>query len=92
MVNYRVIIQKEYYEDGTPVYTADCPTLHVHDYGSSIEVVLKRIRAGIKLALECLSEDEKRIPVDREIKEKSFVVNTQVPLELPKDIRLVPSA
>jgi len=47
VLGYRVIIEKEYYDDGSPVYTASCPTLGVFDYGDSIEGVLKSIKDGI---------------------------------------------
>lgn len=84
MVNYRVVIQKEYYEDGTPVYTAECPTLHVYDYGTTIDKVLKSIQEGIELTLECMVEDGEEIPVDRE---DAIVVPTKI--SLPKDARLL---
>lgn len=77
MANYRVIVQREHYPDGTPVYTAECSTLHVYDYGPTIDEVLKSISEGIKLTLEYLVEQREEIPVDQE---EGFVVMTKVPL------------
>ncbi len=50
VLNYRIIIEKEQYEDGAPVYVAYCPTLGVSDYGDTIEEVLESIKDGIELA------------------------------------------
>lgn len=64
ILNYRVIIEKEYYDDGTPVYTASCPTLGVFDYGGSIEGALESIKDGIGGTIEFLTEQGREIPVD----------------------------
>lgn len=63
ILNYRVIIEPERMVKKT-VYNAYCPTLGVADYGDSIEEVLKSIKDGIKLAIECLTEEKKEIPQD----------------------------
>lgn len=63
-LNYRVIIEKEKYEDGSAVYTAHCPTLNISDYGDTVEEVLKSIKEGISLAVETLAKEKKEIPVD----------------------------
>lgn len=55
VLNFRVIIEKEKYPDGTPVYTAFCPTLGVADYGETVEEVLRSIKDGIKLTVDCTS-------------------------------------
>ncbi|MEK7542491.1 MAG: type II toxin-antitoxin system HicB family antitoxin [Patescibacteria group bacterium] len=85
ILNYRVIIEKEYYPDGTPVYTAFVPTLGVADYGPTIDKVLKSLKDGIELAIECLVEERKEVPVDKV--EETMVVHTQV--LAPKSARLV---
>jgi predicted RNase H-like HicB family nuclease len=87
VLNYRVIIEKEYYPDGTPVYTAFVPTLGIADYGSTIDKVLKTLKNGIELAVECLIEDKKEVPVDKV--EETIVVHTQV--SAPKKARLIPA-
>jgi len=63
VLNYRVIIEPEKMGKKT-VYNAYCPSLGVVDYGSSIEEVLKSIKDGIRLAIECLIEEKKEVPKD----------------------------
>lgn len=63
VLNYRVIIEPEKMGRKT-VYNAYCPSLGVADYGDTVEEVLKSIKDGIELALECLAEDKKEIPID----------------------------
>ena len=75
VLNYRIIIEPEKMGKKT-VYNAYCPTLGVADYGDTIDAVLKSIKDGIELALECLVEEEKEIPVDN-VKEQ-VVVTAQV--------------
>lgn len=78
VLNYRVIIEKEYYDDGTPVYTAYVPTLDIADYGDTIDKVLESLKDGIELAVECLIDEGKPVPVDNF--EENIIVNTQVPV------------
>lgn len=63
VLNYRIIIEPEKMGKKI-VYNAYCPTLGVADYGDSIDEVLKSIKDGIELALECLTEEGKELPVD----------------------------
>lgn len=63
VLNYRIIIEPEK-QGKKVVYNAYCPTLGVADYGNSIDEVLKSIKDGIELAIECLAEDGHEIPVD----------------------------
>ncbi|OGM14203.1 hypothetical protein A3D84_03840 [Candidatus Woesebacteria bacterium RIFCSPHIGHO2_02_FULL_42_20] len=76
ILNYRVIIEKERYENGKIVYSASCPTLGVFDYGDSIEKALKGIKQGIEGVIEFLTEQGKEIPVD--YPEESIVTFTQI--------------
>ncbi len=78
VLNYRVIIEKEHYDDGTPVYTAYVPTLDIADYGDTIDKVLLSLKDGIELAIECLVDEGKVVPVDNF--EETILVNTQVPV------------
>lgn len=64
VLNYRIIIEKEKYKDGTIVYVAYCPTLGISDYGGTIEEVLLSIKEGIELAVACLAKEGKEVPVD----------------------------
>ena len=63
VLNYRVIIEPEKMGKKT-VYNAYCPTLGVADYGDSVEKVLRSIKNGIRLAIECLMEEKKEVPKD----------------------------
>lgn len=63
VLNYRVIIEPEKIGRKT-VYNAYVPTLSVVDYGDTVEEVLKSIKNGIELAIECLLEDKKEVPQD----------------------------
>lgn len=65
ILNYRIIIEPEKYEDGSRVYVAQCPTLGISDYGDTIEAVLTSIKDGIELAVTSLAKEKKEIPVDR---------------------------
>ena len=67
VLSYRVIIEPEKIGRKT-VYNAYCPSLGVSDYGDSMEEVLKSIKDGIKLAIECLF----RSPSRRERFEKFY--------------------
>ncbi|MBU2530224.1 MAG: hypothetical protein KKD35_04205 [Elusimicrobia bacterium] len=87
ILNYRVIIEKENYSDGTPVYTAFIPTLGITDYGPNIDKVLKSLKPGIELAIECLIEQGKEVPSDKV--EQTIIVNTQV--VVPKRLALAVS-
>ena len=64
VLNYRVIIEKEYDDKGKVVYSATCPTLGVFDYGNSIDKVLAGIKDGIEGVVEFLTEQRREIPVD----------------------------
>lgn len=76
VLNYRVIIEPEKYPDGNKVYNAYCPTLGVVDYGDSVEKVLASIKDGILLAVECLAEERKEVPVDN--LEEQIVTATKI--------------
>lgn len=52
MLNYRIINEKENYEDGSFVYVAYCPTLGISDYGDTVEEVLASIKDGIEIPNE----------------------------------------
>lgn len=76
VLNYRIIIEPEKYEDGSIVYNAYCPTLGIADYGDSIEEVLKSIKDGISLAVESMADRGEEIPVDN--MNKQIIATTQI--------------
>jgi len=84
VLNYRIIIEKEKYEDGSPVYTAFCPTLGVSDYGDSVEEVLKSIKDGIELMIESLAKDGEEVPIDNI--ENQIIATSKV--ELPPKLKV----
>ena len=77
IANYRVIIEKENYENGEIVYVANAPTLGISDYGETIDEALKSIEKAIKFHLECLINENKAIPCPDETNQ-IFVTNTKV--------------
>lgn len=84
VLNYRIIIEPE--KMGKKVaYNAYCPTLGVADYGDSIDEVLKSIKDGIELAIECLQDEGKEIPVDNTLEQ--VVITTKV--EAPFDAKII---
>lgn len=88
ILDYRVIIEKEYHDDGTPVHSASCPTLGVFDYGDSIEKTLTGIKDGIESAIAFLTEQNREIPVDYLAESIVTFAEIEVPLE---SARLVPA-
>lgn len=63
ILNYRVIIEPEKMGKKT-VYNAYCPTLGVVDYADTVEEVLRSIKDGIQLAIECSEEEGKEVQQD----------------------------
>ena len=84
ILNYRIIIEPEKYENGSRVYVAYCPTLNISDYGDTVEEVLTSIKDGIELAVEHLAKAKKEIPVDNV--EKQIITSTQI--TPPKNLKV----
>ena len=84
VLNYRIIIEKEKYEDKSSVYVAYCPTLGISDYGNSIEEVLRSIKEGIELAVESLAKEGKEVPVDHV--EEQIITSTRI--NIPSGIKI----
>jgi len=82
IANYRVIIEKETYKDGAPVYVSTVPTLGISDYGDTIDEAFKNIELAIRFHLECLVEENKAIPYPDQANQ-FFITNTKVEF-LPK--------
>lgn len=85
ILNYRVIIEREHYPDRTAVYTASVPTLGVFDYGPTVDAVLKSIKDGIELAVDCLVEEGEEVPVDQT--EEAIITYAQIPR--PKKVKAI---
>lgn len=84
VLNYRIIIEKEQYEDGSDVYVAYCPKLGISDYGETAEDVLASIKDGIELAVESLVKAGEEVPVDH-IEEQ---IITSAKIKLPVGIKV----
>lgn len=84
VLNYRIIIEKEQYEDGSDVYVAYCPTLGISDYGDTVEEVLASIKDGIELAVESLAKEGEEVPVDHI--EEQIITSTKV--KVPSGIKI----
>lgn len=78
VLNYRIII-KPYKEGKKTMYTAECPTLGVYDWGKSIEEVLKSIQEGIECEIAGRIEDGEEIPIDDIEKEILTSTNVKLP-------------
>lgn len=76
ILNYRVIIEKERYPDGSVVYSTSCPTLGVFDYGATIDQTLKSLQDGIEGMVAFLAESQQEIPTD--LLEESLVTSAAV--------------
>ena len=74
VLNYRIIIEKEHYEDGSPVYVAQVPTLGIADDGLTIESALKNIKEMIKFHVECLIEEGESVPTPDNINDSILAV------------------
>ncbi len=79
VLNYRIIIEKEKYEDGTPVYVAYCPTLDISDYGDTVEDALSSIKDGIELTIQSLVKEKKEVPIDHVDDQLITTTQVQVP-------------
>ena len=76
LLNYRIIIEKEKYEDGSTVYVAYCPTLSISDYGDTVEAVLASMKDGIELAEESLVKEKQEVPVDH--MDEQIITSTKI--------------
>lgn len=84
VLNYRIIIEKEKYEDGSNVYVANCPSLGISDYGDTVENVLASIKDGVQLAVESLAKEGKDVPVDHV--DEQFIASTKI--KIPSGIKI----
>lgn len=84
VLNYRIIVEKEKYGDGSPVYVAYAPSLGISDYGDTVEDALDSIKDGIKLAVEVMAEEGQEIPVDN-VEEQLI---TSAKIAIPSSIKI----
>lgn len=84
VLNYRIIVEKEKYDDGSLVYVAYCPSLGISDYGDTVEDVLASIKDGIELGVEALAKEGQDIPVDNV--EEQLVTSTKI--KVPSNFKI----
>ncbi len=84
ILNYRIIIEREKYDDRSPVYVAYCPTLGISDYGDTVEEVLASIKDGIELAVESLAKEGKEVPIDQV--EDQIITSTKI--NIPSGLKI----
>lgn len=84
VLNYRIIIEKEKYEDGKPVYVAYCPTLGISDYGDSVEYAKQHMEEAIECHIEGLIKTGDGVPAPDA--KDAYISQTEI--TVPKNIRL----
>lgn len=84
MLNYRIIIEKEKYEDGSNVFVAYCPSLGISDYAGTVGDVLASIKDGVQLAVESLAKEGKDVPIDHV--EEQFITSTKI--NIPSGVKI----
>lgn len=62
ILSYRVLVEKEAYEDGSFVYVTQVPSLGISDYGETIEEALASTEKLIKFHVESLVEEGEMVP------------------------------
>jgi len=62
ILNYRVLIEKEAYDDNTSVYVTHVPTLGISDYGPTLEKALQNTQKLIQFHVESLIEEGENVP------------------------------
>jgi predicted RNase H-like HicB family nuclease len=69
-VQYRVVVKKDP-ETGSVV--AEIPALQLADYGADVPEALDRLQKMLTFHLDCLREEGKPLPADREEQEGFFL-------------------
>ena len=79
ILNYRIIIEPEQYDNGSTVYVAYCPTLDLSDYGDTIEKAQENMQEAIECHIEGLQKNHASVPKPDS---KSYLVtNTEVTIK-----------
>ena len=62
---FRVVVEEDAFEDGSPAYHAHCPALKgCHTWGHTYQEALANIREAVELYVEDLREAGDPVPVD----------------------------
>jgi predicted RNase H-like HicB family nuclease len=74
-LQYRVVLKKD---EETGSIVAEIPALHLADYGADVPEALDRLQAMLGFHLDCLREEGKPFPVERE-EEEGFYLHVNLP-------------
>ena len=62
---FRVVVEEDAFEDGSPAYHAHCPALKgCHTWGHTYQEALANIREAVELYVDDLREAGDPVPVD----------------------------
>ncbi len=84
VLNYRIVIEKEKYEDGLSVYVAYCPTLGISDYADTVEQAKKNMQEAIQCHIEGLIKTGDEVPAP----DAQDAYISQTLITVPKNIKL----
>jgi len=85
ILSYRVVVEKEAYQDGSQVYVTQVPSLGISDYGGTIEEALAHTERLIKFHIESLVEEGEAVPVPDDIR-NIIVTTSQVQISSAKKL------
>lgn len=85
ILSYRVLVEKEVYEDGSPVYVTQVPSLGISDYGETIEEALANTEKLVKFHVESLIEEGEAVPTPDDIK-NIIITTSQVEISPAKKL------
>jgi predicted RNase H-like HicB family nuclease len=72
---FKVVVEPDEFEDGTPAFHAYCPTLKgARTYGKTQEEALQNIHDVVKMIVDGLIEEGKPVPPDIEIESPAVVI------------------
>lgn len=72
---FKVVLEPDEFEDGTPSFHAYCPTLRgARTQGKTQEEALRNIQNVVKMIVDQLIEEGKPVPPDIEIESPAVVV------------------
>jgi len=84
VLNYRIIIEPEKYEDGSTVYVAYCPKLGISDYGDTVEEAKEHMTEAIQCHIEGLIKTGDEVPAP----DAQDAYISQTLITVPKTVRL----
>jgi predicted RNase H-like HicB family nuclease len=72
---FKVVVEPDEFEDGTPAFHAYCPNLRgARTYGKTQEEALRNIHDVVKMIVDALIEQGKPVPPDIEIESPAVII------------------